>query len=440
MFKAIRLGNISASGSGPQVIECLDVSPVWSGHPVGFTLLTHPPYQYVAYYDDKRRMMVASRTLDRLKWHYAKLPESVGWDSHNFVTMTIDDEGYLHLSGNMHSVPLIYFRTSRPHDIDSFMRIPSMVGIAEDRCTYPHFFRGADDELIFTYRDGGSGDGDQIYNVYDHGSKTWRRLLDKPLMGGKGERNAYLHGPKRGPDGFFHLCWVWRETWDCLTNHDPSYARSRDLVHWETSDGTELDLPITLKTGEIIDSVPIGGGILNGNVVLGFDSQNRPVISYHKCDAKGFNQIYNARREKDGWEIYLTSDWQYRWDFKGGGAIPFGIRINPVKVESKGRLSQSYNHVKYGSGTWLLDEETFKILGELPRPPAFPADLERVQTKFPGMRVTWSGDRGGSEETGVRYIMRWETLDANRDGPREEPYPPPSMLRLYKLGVSELKI
>ena len=107
----IEQGILSAFGNAPPVIECLDVSTVWAGHPVGFTLLTHPPYQYVAYYDDKRRMMVASRTLDQSNWHYVTLPESVGWDSHNSVTRTIDDEGYIHLSGNMHGVPLIYFRT-----------------------------------------------------------------------------------------------------------------------------------------------------------------------------------------------------------------------------------------------------------------------------------------------------------------------------------------
>ena len=258
--------------------------------------------------------------------------------------------------------------------------------------------------------------------------------MDKPLTDGEGARNAYLHGPKRGPDGLFHLCWVWRETPDCATNHDPSYARSSDLIHWETSGGTELDLPITLETGEIVDPIPVGGGVINGNAVLGFDSQNRPVISYHKYDAQGYNQIYSARREEDGWKIYQTTHWEYRWDFKGGGAIPFEIRVSPVKVESKGRLSQPYRHAKYGSGVWLLDEATFEILEELPRPPTFPASLERVESKFPGMQVKWGGDLGKSEEPGVRYTLRWETLSANRDRPREEPYPPPSMLRLYKLG------
>ncbi|MFC1716718.1 BNR repeat-containing protein [Candidatus Poribacteria bacterium] len=432
-FICLGLLSFAADDSHPIIEDSLDIMPVWSGHPVGFTLLTQPPRQYAAFYDAERRMTVAVRTLDATNWQFVRLPETVGWDSHNFVTMTIDDDGYIHLSGNMHCVPLIYFRTARPHDISSFQRIPSMVGSNEQRCTYPRFLRGADGELMFTYRDGSSGNGDQIYNVYDLESQTWRRFLDQPLTAGEGLRNAYAHGPRRGPDGFFHLCWVWRDTPDCSTNHDLSYARSRDLAHWETSDSSPLNLPITLETGEIVDPVPVGGGIINGNTILGFDSQDRLIISYHKFDDQGNTQLYNARREKDGWKIYQTSQWDYRWEFKGGGAIPFEIRIGGVRVESDGSLSQSYSHPKHGSGQWLLDEATLKPIGKLPRRSSYPPSLSHVESQFPGMQVRWRSDSGKSEEKGVRYAMRWETLPAHRDRPREGQPPAPVMLKLYRL-------
>ena len=429
----IGLGLLAATEEAPMVESSLDISPVWSGHPVSFALLTQAPHQYVAFYDDQRRMTVAYRKLDMLDWQFVRLPETIKWDSHNYITMTIDDDGYIHLSGNMHCVPLVYFRTTRPYDIDSLQRIPSMVGDTEQRCTYPRFLRGANDELLFTYRDGSSGNGDQIYNVYDMESQTWQRLLDQPLTSGDGKMNAYFHGPKRGPDGFFHLCWVWRDTPDCATNHDLSYARSRDLVSWETSDGKPLSLPITLETAEIVDPVPAGGGIINGNTVLGFDSQNRPVISYHKYDGQGYTQIYNARLEKDGWEIYQTSQWNYRWEFKGGGSIPFEVRIGSVRVEPEGRLSQGYRNPKHGSGQWLLDEATLKPVGEKPVKPSYPSALNRVESQFPGIQIRRAGDLGRSSEPGVRYILQWETLGSNRDRPRDGDVPPPSMLRLYKL-------
>ena len=44
----------------------------------------------------------------------------------------------------------------------------------------------------------------------------------------------------------------------------------------------------------------------------------------------------------------------------------------------------------------------------------------------------WGGDSGGTDEAGVRYMLRWETLGPNRDRPREGAVPDPNMLRLYK--------
>ncbi|MBD3181527.1 hypothetical protein GF312_04490 [Candidatus Poribacteria bacterium] len=429
------LGVIANNSEAQKIEYVLDVSPVWSGHPVGFAMLTYPAYQYIAFYDDQRRMTLASRKPDEMEWDIVYLPESVGWDSHNYITMTVDDYGYLHLSGNMHCDPLVYFRTSKPYDIETFQRINSMVGDREKRCTYPRFFRGAKNELIFTYRDGSSGNGDQIYNIYDHKTQTWNRLLDQPLTSGEGKSNAYLHGPKRGPDGYFHLCWVWRNTPDCSTNHHLSYARSKDLVHWEKSNGIPLKLPITIGTAEIVDPVPVNGGIINGNTILGFDSQKRPVISYHKFDKNGNTQIYNARRENGGWKIYQTSNWDYRWEFKGGGAISFEIRIGAIRVESDGKLSQWYRHPEYGSGTWLLSVENFEITGKKKRQKKseLPGELNQLELDFPGIQKRRADDMGKSGEKGVKYIITWETLGANRDRPREGEIPPPSMLKLYKL-------
>jgi len=413
--------------------QSIDVAPVWSGHPVGFALLTSGKRQFVAFYDAQRQMTVGSRQLDSDAWHFVRLPSHVGWDSHNYLTMTLDDEGHLHLSGNMHCVPLIYFRTKEPYDIDTFEQVSAMVGRNEQRCTYPRFLRGADDELLFTYRDGRSGNGDQIWNVYDPAKKAWRRLLDEPLFSGQGKMNAYFQGPLRGPDGWFHVVWVWRDTADCATNHDLSYARSKDLVHWETSSGKPLALPITLETAEIVDPVPPGGGIINGNTVIGFDSQQRVVLSYHKFDAAGKTQLYNARREADGWKIYQTSDWDYRWEFQGGGSIPFELGFGPVTAGPEDTLTQKYRHDKHGSGTWLLNEATLRPLGLMRWSSKVPKEFGDVESQWPGMTVRTAHDLGRSDEPGVRYVLRWETLGSNRDRPRPGDPPPPSMLRVYRL-------
>ena len=414
----------------------LDIAPVWAGHPVGFCLLTTGQHQFVAFYDAERHMTVASRRLDARDWQFKRLPSDLVWDSHNSITMALDETGCIHLAGNMHVAPLVYFRTAEPYDINTFERVPAMVGANEERCTYPRFSRTPDDRLLFAYRDGKSGDGVDVYNVYDAATKTWSRLLDTPLLSGEGAMNAYASGPTRGPDEYYHLVWVWRDTPDCATNHHVSYARSKDLIHWETSGGEPLTLPITIANGEAVDPVPPGGGAINGNVKLGFDSRRRPVVSYHKYDAAGNTQIFNARREADGWRIYQTSDWDYRWEFSGGGSIHFEIRVGTVEPAPDGVLSQSYSHAKLGSGTWRLDEETLKPIGAIETPPSRPPGLGKPESAFEGIQVRWCGDLGKSDEPGSRYMLRWETLGPNRDRPREGPLPEPSMLRLYKF-VSE---
>ncbi len=418
-----------ASGAA---LESIDVEPVWAGHPVGFCLYTYHDRQFAAYYDADRQMKVAARKLDSREWDIVKLPESLGWDSHNSVTLAIDREGFLHLSGNMHVVPLVYYRTRKPLDIDTFERAP-MVGNHEDRCTYPQFIDGPNGELYFTYRDGRSGSGDQIYNVYDTATSAWRRLLDTPLTSGLGKCNAYFDGPRLGPDGIFHLAWVWRNTPACETNHDISYARSADLVHWETVSGKSLALPITPGPDVVVDPVPPGGGVINGGVRVGFDSQNRPLISYHKYDASGQTQLYVARFDDGAWTTHQLSEWDYRWAFTGGGSIKSEISVAPIHPFKHGKLEQGFTHVKYGSGKFIVDEATLKPIKCVISKSQKTAKPAPKTDGGPALLARETGDRGASDDHRYRYVMRWETLGPNRDRPREGAIPPPSMLRVVRV-------
>lgn len=425
-----------AAGSTPEILDALEMVPVWSGHPVGFCLYTHEEVQLAAFYDEERRMVVAKRFLNDRDWQYVRLPEQLGWDSHNYITLVVDDDNHIHLSGNMHVDPLVYFRTTAPLDITTFERAP-MVGEREQRVTYPKFLRGAQGELLFCYRDGNSGNGEEIYNVYNHVSREWKRFLETPLTSGEGERNAYIIGPIRGPDNRFHICWVWRVHGGCETNHNLCYAVSDDLRTWQTGAGVPVPLPMTLSNADTVDPVPVNGGIINGNTKIGFDSQKRPVVSYHKFDDAGNTQIYNARLEDGRWVIYQTSQWAYRWEFSGGGTIPFEIHLSGITSHGPGTLRQSYTHKVYGAGAWLLDEKDFSILEPLELPPAYPPDLGKVQSLVEGMEIRRASDSGDSGARGVRYLLQWETLPQHRDRPRDGAPPPPSMLRLITLRTGE---
>jgi hypothetical protein len=246
--------------------------------------------------------------------------------------------------------------------------------------------------------------------------------------------NAYPVGPRLGPDGYFHLVWIWRNTPDCATNHDISYARTKDLQHWETSDGRPLSLPITLESAEIVDPVPSGGGAVNNNTLIGFDSQGKVVITFHKYDANGNTQIYNARKEADGWHSVPATSWNHRWEFSGLGTIIGEVGLETVKPLADGRLVQSWWNAWSGRGGCVLDEKTLEPIGDYVAPPRYPESLEVPESGYPEMQTRWCGD-SGEALTGVRYAMRWETLPANRDRARPEPWPEPSMLRVFKFAA-----
>lgn len=432
----------------PEIVSAIDVAPVWAGHPVGFALLTTGDRQYVAFYDADRHLTVAARSLRDTAWEFCRLPSAqagpprgprqtsavVGWDSHNYVVLAADADGRLHLAGNMHNNGLTYYRTRDPGAVASFEQVAAMTGRDEERCTYPSFFTLADGRIVFRYRSGESGNGDWFINAYDTATRTWRRLGDGPIFDGEGQRNAYPLAPARAPDGAYHVSWVWRETSDCSTNHDLCHARTRDFEHWETAGGTPLALPLKLTTpGTIVDPVPQQGGIINGTGAVGFDRSGRPLLAYHKFDATGRSQAYVARWEEAAWHAHRLSDWDHRWEPSGGGSLPaFEIRLGAVRPGGPEELLLEYSHTKFGAGWWVLDEDALAVVRVEPRRHDLPRSMQKPRGAAQGLHVRTAAD-SGLGDAASRYLLRWETLPANRDQPRDPPWPEPSRLEVLEL-------
>lgn len=82
-------------------------------------------------------------------------------------------------------------------------------------------------------------------------------------------------------------------------------------------------------------------------------------------------------------------------------------------------------------GTWQLDHETLAAVGLAAPRRRTPVPLGRVESPWPGMQVRWQND-SGEATPGRKFMLRWETLAPNRDRPRAEPLPPPSMLRVIE--------
>lgn len=322
----------TTAAGNPASPDGILIDKVWSGHPVPFALLTERGHQFIAYYDAERRITVTGRKLGETNWTRVH-PEGVpvpsrgrrsnvtGWDSHNSLQLALDRDGCLHLSGNMHADPLVYYRTRQPFDLATLERIDRITGEREQRATYPSFFKNAAGDLLFKYRDGGSGNGSDLYNLYDSATRTWRRLFDGPLLDGENERSAYGTGPRRGPDGLYHMVWMWRDTPDAMSNHTLSYARSRDLLNWENSAGKPIARPITMANAEVIDAAQPEQGFVNMTYALGWDAQQRPVAAYHRYDTNGHSQIFIARADGQGqWQTRQLSHWDFRWEFRGPGS------------------------------------------------------------------------------------------------------------------------
>ena len=429
-----------------EIEEVIKIDKVWAGHPVGFCLLTHYDMQYIAYYNEDRHMVVGQRNLLDDDFDLYVLPPKertpedrtstiLGWDSHNGITMAADNEGYIHLAGNMHVHPLTYFRSTRPNDISTLVQIKEMTGREEDRCTYPKFMETLNGELVFHYRDGGSGRGNEIYNIYCTGTRQWSRLLDTPLLDGQGKMNAYASQPQLRPDGWYHMYWVWRDTPDCETNHDLSYVKSPDLINWFDAFGDPLELPITFDDKSVIvDPIPAGGGIINLAARLNFDDDLNPVMAYHKYDEEGNLQFYVARLRGDSWSIKQITDWNYRWEFTGRGSINNEVRIGSFGRRDDGYYELDYSHIKYGNGTFLLDSN-LDICGEVLKTEPV-VSIFQPEGDFPGLQVRTSSDIGNYDQPGSRYILKWETLVSNRDRPHPKPWPEPAQLYLYKLKAA----
>jgi hypothetical protein len=434
---------INETGNTESIEQIIEIDSVWAGHPVGFCLYSHENRQYIAYYNANRNLVVGQRNLDDKNFElYLMSPTSretaggtstvLGWDSHNYLTIGIDKDGFIHLSGNMHVNPITYFKSTRPNDISTLAQETELVGTHEKRCTYPHFMLTKEGRLLFHYRDGGSGNGNEIYNIYSCETKKWSRMLDVPLTDGQGLMNAYQTQPTVMEDGWYHVYWVWRDSPDCATNHDLSYMKSPDLKNWFNAFGEKVELPATLdKKLLIVDPIPVNGGIINLAAKLCLNEDNNTVFAYHKYDSIGNLQFYTAQVNDKKWIYKQVTNWDYRWEFSGNGSINTEVRIKDFNQRNDGNYEIDYWHIKYGNGTVLLNDK-FENIGEVLKPKPFGSDID-VEGEFPGLLVQTKGEIGKVIEEDIRYVLKWETLDNNRDRARPKPWPKPSQLYLYKL-------
>jgi BNR repeat-containing family member len=411
-------------------VEAIDM--IWAGHRVNNQMVIRNGHQFIPYYDATRQMAIAHRASPSSVWRYHKLPSALGWDSHNYVTVDVDEAGYIHVLGNMHADPIVYFRSTEPWNIRTLKQQEYLADkTREKRVTYPVFFRDNEGRLIVRFRIGGSGDGNYFFHRFDTKSMTWSLLHDKQFTDGEGERGSYPVGPDKGPDGLFHSIWVWRETPSAATNNNLSYARSRDMVNWEDSNGKPVALPIIRSTGEIVDPVPVGGGMLNGQTRLGFDNDKRPIIAYYKHDKKGDTQIFLARKKGAGWSLHQLSNWtDSKQDLERGGSLTVNITVpeDPfVAKDGSIRVRAIWNGKRY---EFVVDAKSNKVLREQPWE-QWPASVTAIRDN-PNLTQYITKAKTDSSDGQMEYYLSWEAYPSFQDQPKSE-IPAPVTLRLHKI-------
>jgi hypothetical protein len=236
--------------------------------------------QFAVWVDERGNAFAGKRRLPAGDWTAVDLSTIPGDplglptqpDEHNVYAIAVDASGYIHIAGNMHNGPLRYVRSRRPRDISAWAGA-RMVGRDESSVSYPAFVRRRDGKLLFFHRDGRSGDGDVLADVYD--GRRWTRLA-KVIDGRSTGESTYLSHIAVDRGGVLHMLFVWRSTSDPTTNNDLSYARSRDGGKtWERSDGTQTTPIIHTRAEIVADTPPTGSGLSSGGG-LEVDDRGRP--------------------------------------------------------------------------------------------------------------------------------------------------------------------
>lgn len=371
--------------------------------------------QYVAYYDASRRLVVKSR-VGAGPWGTKVLDTSVGWDSHDGITMELDNMGNLHVAGNMHNSKLNYYVTSSPGNVASLARVPTLADSRlESAVTYPQFLKSTSGELFFKFRYGRSGNGSDYMYRFVAASRKWQVISPQGLLDGQGSSNAYSSAPIAGPDGFFHMVWMWRNTPDVSTNHSLSYAKTKDFIHWQNAQGANLTLPLTKQSPTIVDPAPVDSGLSNPIMRIGFDGARRPVISYTRYDAARGNQLFVARADTLGtWYRTQITRWNGVFPVTGTGSIRFPFAVGSAEPGAPGTLKLSYSCSGKGR-TVVLDEKSLAVKSDAPSvsplvgKPVLP--VLRKDSKLVTHQVLTEADKS-------LYILRWRSMPVNGDKPR----------------------
>lgn len=280
-------------------------------------LITVGDQQFIAYYGQhatnsshpsNRCVLIARRYIDESVWQVYSTNFVISSaeinNTHCVISFAIDGSGFLHISWGMHAtvhgvIPPRYAKsTTSVLGTGPISLVAGQMTGQENVVTYPKYLTLPDGDLLFLFREGGSGSGDWYLNRYDTATSTWAPVhatsgVHQPFMKGNGDSPSNCFYPDRmtlGPNGMLHLAGPFRNSAATMqTNHRYVYLRSPDQgVTWQRSNGTTINLPAVERIGfaglpaahlpEIVKDLPQNHSIMNESGMT-TDSSGRPIIA-----------------------------------------------------------------------------------------------------------------------------------------------------------------
>jgi len=300
------------------------------------SLVTFHNWQYIAYYNKNGYVVLGRRKLGNHKWELKQTPYKGNVsDAHNVISIMVDGNGYLHMAWNHHNNPLHYVRSKQPGSLELSSEMP-MTGKLENKLSYPEFYRMPNGNLLFLYRDGGSGNGSLVLNQYDTKTRTWKQLHSN-LIDGQGQRNAYWQACI-DVQGTIHLSWVWRETPDVASNHDMAYACSKDGgLTWQKSTGEKYQLPINADNAEYAFRIPQKSELINQTSMFA-DAEGHPYIAtyWREQDSK-IPQYHLVYKTNDSWKKEVIDFRKTEFSLSGTGTKRIPISRPQIIVWKTGK-------------------------------------------------------------------------------------------------------
>jgi len=341
-------------------------------------LISFKDNQYAAYYDHEQNVVLAKRKIGSARWELTTTPyKGDATDAHKSISIMVDGDGFLHMAWGQHNNKLNYARSASAGSL-TLGNKEEMLAEKENKISYPEFYKLANGDLLFFYRDGGSGNGNLMINRYSLATKKWTRVQDG-MIDGEGQRNAYWQVAV-DQAGTIHLSWVWRESPDVASNHDLCYAKSTDGgITWLKSTGEKYTLPITATNAEYTVKIPQKSELINQTSMYA-DAKGKVFIAgyWRGADEKG-PQYHLVFKTNSNWSVSNLNFRKTTFSLSGTGTKQIPISRPQIIVWSKGkhdvagllfRDAERQNKVSIainnylGSEKWIIKDLTQTGMGD----------------------------------------------------------------------------